>query len=182
MKTDVVLSNECVVLRRYRASDVQAVYEAARESIAELTPWFAWAHEQSSIQEAELFITNQAIWWDDGSVYNFAITDRTTGAYCGGCLLNHINRGDRFANMAYWVRTSWTGKGIATAAARLVAHYGFEHLGLHRVEIIAAKENLASIRVAEKVGAVREGVLRRRITVRDKVYDAVLFSLIPGDM
>ncbi len=148
----------------------------------ELAPWFAWCHENYTRGEAEKFIRDQSAWWDQGEVYNFAITDRKTGSYCGGCLLNNINLGDRLANMAYWVRTSWTRKGIASASARLVARYGFEHLGLHRVEIIAARENLASIRVAEKAGAIKEGELRSRITVRGKVYDAVLFSILPGDL
>ena len=97
-------------------------------------------------------------------------------------LLNNINRGDRFANLAYWVRSSWTSRGVATASSRLIAGFGFDHLGLNRVEIVVAKENLASIRVAEKAGAKREGELRSRITVRDSVYDAVLFSLIPQDL
>jgi len=35
---------------------------------------------------------------------------------------------------------------------------------------------------AEKAGATREGILRNRLVVRDKVYDAVMFSLIPGDL
>jgi RimJ/RimL family protein N-acetyltransferase len=45
-----------------------------------------------------------------------------------------------------------------------------------------AQENMASIRVAEKAGAKKEGELRRRITVRDRMYDAVLFSLVPEDL
>jgi ribosomal-protein-serine acetyltransferase len=80
------------------------------------------------------------------------------------------------------VRSRWAGRGIATASARLVAGFGFEHLGLNRVEIVAAQENVASIRVAEKAGARKEGRLRRRITVRDRIYDAVLFSLIPEEL
>jgi len=80
------------------------------------------------------------------------------------------------------VRSSWTSRGVATASSRLIAGFGFDHLGLNRVEIVVAKENLASIRVAEKAGAKREGELRSRITVRDSVYDAVLFSLIPQDL
>jgi RimJ/RimL family protein N-acetyltransferase len=80
------------------------------------------------------------------------------------------------------VRSTWTGKGIATASARLIAGFGFEHLGLNRVEIVVAQENPASIRVAKKAGARKEGELRRRITLRDRVYDAVLLSLIPEDL
>jgi len=57
------------------------------------------------------------------------------------------------------VRTSQTGQGIATAAVRLVAQCAFEDLGLRRLELLIAVDNLASRRVAEKVGATFEGAL-----------------------
>ena len=55
--------------------------------------------------------------------------------------------------------TGQTGQGIATAAVRLIARFGFEDLGLQRLELLVAADNLASRRVAEKVGARFEGVL-----------------------
>jgi RimJ/RimL family protein N-acetyltransferase len=83
--------------------------------------------------------------------------------------------------LGYWVRSRRRGQGIAARAARLVARFGFERLGLLRAEIVVAVGNTASLRAAEKSGAQREGVLRNRITVRDKIYDAVMYSLIPQD-
>ena len=178
----IILSDGYILLRRYHERDVNDVYEAVCESCLDLYPWFAWCHENFSLEEAEQFIKDQSSWWEEGEVYNFAITDQGRGTYFGGCVLNNINQGDRLANIAYWVRSGWARRGIATASVKLAANYGFEHLGLNRLEIVVAKENVASIRVAEKVGAKREGELRRRITVRDQVYDAFLYSLIPGDI
>jgi len=85
------------------------------------------------------------------------------------------------ANMAYWVRASRAGEGIATIAANLVARYSFEKLGLHRIEIVVSKENAASLRIAEKLGAVREGLLRNRLQVQGSPCDAYMHSLIPKD-
>jgi RimJ/RimL family protein N-acetyltransferase len=120
--------------------------------------------------------------WRDGDVYNFAITDLSTQSFLGGCLLNHINHKDRIANLSYWIRSSWTGKGVATAASRLIATYGFKNLTLNRIEIVMSIRNKASIRVAEKLGAVREGALRRRICLHSTVHDAWMYSLIPDDL
>ncbi len=50
------------------------------------------------------------------------------------------------------------------------------------MDLVIATGNKRSIRVAEKVGALREGMLRNRIVVRDKVYDALMFSLISDDL
>src|SRR5438132_390407 len=81
----------------------------------------------------------------------------------GGCGINQRIRKDRMANLGYWVRTSATRRGIATAAVRLATEYAFEHTDLLRLEIVVAITNIASRRVAEKVGAVREGIAHDRI-------------------
>ena len=80
------------------------------------------------------------------------------------------------------MRTSRTKRGVASAAVRLLAQFGFEKLKLNRIEVKAAVGNTASQRVAEKVRAKREGILRNHMVVRDHVYDMVVFSLIPEDL
>jgi len=67
---------------------------------------------------------------------------------------------------------------LATPATRLVAAWGFANTKLNRLEILASVRNLASIRVAEKAGGVREGVLRSRLLLHGQPHDAVIFSII----
>jgi len=105
-----------------------------------------------------------------------------TNAFIGGSGLNQINQQYQIGNLGYWVRTSCTGQGVATRAVRLLARFGFEELGLGRIEIVAAVGNTASQRVAEKAGAHREGVLRRRLFLHDEYHDAVMYSLITEDL
>lgn len=83
--------------------------------------------------------------------------------------------------MYYWVRTGHTKRGIATRAVRLLAQFGCETLALQRIEIVVPMGHTASIRVAEKAGAWREGILRNRVILHDVVHDAVMFSLVPHD-
>jgi RimJ/RimL family protein N-acetyltransferase len=177
-----MFSDGFVLIRPYRSGDAGAIYEAVRESIPDLSLWVAWCHAYYSIDEAKFFLKMQAEWWKEGRVYNFAVTYVEDGAFLGGCVLNRIDRTNRFANLSYWVRSSRIRQGVASAGSLLVARFGFEELGLNRIEIVAATSNFASLRVAEKLGATREGILRNRITVRDKVHDAVMFSLIPEDL
>ena len=82
----------------------------------------------------------------------------------------------------YWVRTRHIGRGIAPAAVKLLARFAFDQLSLNRVEIVVALENAKSRRVAEKVGARQEGILRKRIAVRGTVHDAVMYSLVAEDL
>ena len=85
------------------------------------------------------------------------------------------------ANLSYQIRTSRTGEGIASEAARLVAQYGFQELGLQRIEVVVAVDNAPSLRVAEKIGAFREGLLRNRLRIKGSPRDAYMHSLIPSD-
>ena len=117
--------------------------------------------------------------WSEGIEYDFVKLDVKNDSFPGGCAVDQINRKHNFANLGYWVRTSQEGKGIVTAALRLISRFGFETLSFTHLEIVAAVQNKASQRVAEKVGAVRDGIHRNCHVVRGKIYDSVMFSLIP---
>ncbi len=172
-RTDAV-----VELRPPTAGDVDDLYAAVNESRPELETWMAWCHPGYRRADAADWLRLAEQSWANGNEYSFVILDRTTGAALGTCGLNAIDPVNRWANLGYWVRTPATGRGVATRAATLVADFGFTELGLHRIEILAATGNAPSQHVASRVGAVREGVLRRRLHVNETTHDAVVFSLI----
>jgi RimJ/RimL family protein N-acetyltransferase len=72
---------------------------------------------------------------------------------------------------------------VTTRALRLLCRYGLDELALGRLELVADRDNAASIRVAEKVGFRREGVLRSHLLHPDgSRHDSVMFSLLPGEL
>ncbi len=171
-----------MLLRRYRMEDEDALFEAVRESIPELAEWMFWCHPGYSKDESRAWLERRDAEWEQGSSYDYAMVDAESGRLLGGCGLNAVNKLYRMANLGYWVRTGAARRGVATAAARALAELGFQELGLTRIEIVVATGNAASQRVAEKVGAVREGVLRNRLQVANRLQDAVMFSMVPGDL
>lgn len=179
---EVELTNSIITLRPHRPKDIEPCFEAVRESINELSPWMWWCNSKYSIEETRTFIESRPEAWEKGTEYAFAIIDSNDGYYMGNCGLNHINLTDKIANLGYWVRTSRSGHGVATSATLIVSQFAFKTLGLNRLEIIVATDNQRSIRVAEKAGALREGILRKRIIVGENVYDAFIFSIIPDDL
>jgi RimJ/RimL family protein N-acetyltransferase len=182
MEKEVELTNGSVLLRPYRPSDVDSLYEAVWESMTELSLWMPWCHADYSKEESRAWIESCVAKWTRGAEYNFVITDAKEVYFLGGCGLNRVSLSRRLANLGYWVRSRCTGKGVATASARLVAHFGFDELELSQIKIAAAISNEASLRVAEKIGATRGGILRDRFVIDDTVYDAAMFSLIPQDL
>jgi ribosomal-protein-serine acetyltransferase len=169
-------------IRRFLAGDAGALYEAADESRRELSVWMPWCHASYARSESEAFAQSCQAEWEKGEHYSFVIHDADTGLFLGGIGLNFINRAHKFANLGYWVRTSRTRRGVASTAVRLVAQFGLGELGFNRLEIVTAAGNEASQRVAEKAGARREGLLRRRLLIHGQPHDAVMFSLVLEDL
>jgi RimJ/RimL family protein N-acetyltransferase len=172
--------NQRVAIRPYEDTDASEMSVAARESVAEVSPWMPWCHSEYSVADAAAWVRTTRGGHADGSMYDFAIMD-ANGSYAGGCGVNHINRMDRFANLGYWVRTSLAGRGIAPAAVLQLISWTFANTTLNRVEIVVAVDNVRSQRVAEKVGAHRDAVLKKRVMVRGLPSEAVLYSVVRPD-
>ena len=167
-------------IRPYAEDDAALLFEAATESIDTVYRWLPWCHPGYRLEEARAWVAEQTAAYAKGEEYEFVIVS-PSGGFAGGCGIDLIDRTNRRANLGYWVRSSEAGRGAATDAARLAASWAFETLDLIRIEILAAVGNVRSQRVAEKAGAIREGVLRSRLLLHGVPHDAVLFSILrPG--
>jgi RimJ/RimL family protein N-acetyltransferase len=168
-----------VGIRRFQADDAAPLYAAARESIQELCHWMVWCHPDYSLDDARTFIGKCLADSEQGTRYSFAIYSQEGGAgLLGSVGLSRVDRTHRLANLGYWVRTPQTGKGVGAAAARLAARFAFEELGLNRLEIIIPVGNRACIRIAEKLEAHFEGLLKKRLMLHGKPCDALGYSLL----
>jgi len=169
-----------VIIRPCSADDASAMYEAVRESLAELIRWMPWCHPDYSLQEARSWLRVQVQAFHERKWFEFAIVD-AGGRYLGQCGLNQFDEMNRRCNLGYWVRTGAARRGVATRAALLLRDWAFAHTSLVRLEIVVADGNHASVRVAEKAGAVREAVLRDRLILHGAPVDALMFSFVRPD-
>jgi RimJ/RimL family protein N-acetyltransferase len=97
--------------------------------------------------------------WDDGSRAGFAIRARD-GGFLGFAAFVELNLERREGELGYMVAPAARGRGIAPRAVALLTRWGFDELGLIRLELRIDAQNLASERVAERSGYRRDGVLR----------------------
>ena len=174
---DVQLTDGRVRLRAPVPSDVDALVESVSRSLPELEPWMPWATRDYDRAVGMKWITGEL----DAKAHSFVIVD-TDGTFAGTCGLNGIDELNRSANLGYWLDSGRTGRGLATAATKLLAVHALRRLDLHRVEIVMAVDNVASRRVAERAGATYEGRLRNRLLLHGVHHDAHSFSLIPTDL
>jgi RimJ/RimL family protein N-acetyltransferase len=178
MTLKTTFTDSRVVIRPFCSEDVPLLFEAARESVRELSIWMPWCSPDYSLEDSRKFVRSRAEEWEKGEHYSFVVAEPGTGRFLGGVGLNFFNRVHNFANLGYWVRSSQTRRGVASSAVRLAARFGFEELKLERLEIVAALDNHASQRVADKAGAQREGILRRRLLIHGQYHDAAMFSIV----
>jgi RimJ/RimL family protein N-acetyltransferase len=84
----------------------------------------------------------------------------------------------RTANFGYWLAQAHWGKGIATASSRALLAYAFSKTEFVRLEAPVFAWNPASMRVLEKVGFVREGILRNSVFKDGQLIDSVMYSSV----
>jgi ribosomal-protein-serine acetyltransferase len=167
-------------IRPYTTEDIPAAYEAIMASVHEIQPFLPWCHPGFTLHESRTWVETQVAQFQAGNVFEFVIV-ANDGGLLGGCGLNSIDWENRRANLGYWVRSSVTRRGVATTATRLLAQWGFDNTKLNRLELVISTKNRASLRVATKAGAVREGTLRSRLLLHGETHDAEVFSFIRRD-
>jgi ribosomal-protein-alanine N-acetyltransferase len=82
------------------------------------------------------------------------------------------------AEMGYDLNPAFWGKGIMTEALSAIIQYGFDKMGLHRIEVLISHHNKRSQKLIRRLGFKREGVLRDHYFVEGRFSDDVIFSLL----
>jgi RimJ/RimL family protein N-acetyltransferase len=120
--------------------------------------------------------------WLAGQRADFTIREAATDAYAGEIGLYYEQPPTRQAMIGYDVAPGFRRRGFATRAVRLVAAWGFEHVGLARLVAGTEPGNVGSQRVLEGVGFVREGVERSRLPAVDGGrLDNYAYALLPDE-
>ena len=173
-RLDRPLTDAVVELRPLAHRDIAAIDAASRD--ADIVRWLGRSERAAEDQLRE---AQQA--WESGKAAIFAICEVGKDTCLGVVILKAGPAGR--ADAGYWVLPEYRGRGLASRGLRLVAEWALRELPIGRVQLWTHPENIASQRVAEQAGFVREGVLRAYGEERNGVRaDAVFFSLIPRDL
>ena len=170
------LADGVVRLRRLEDGDVAAIAAACVDpEIARFTTEIPQPYTE---EDARAYVAFAATEWVTGQRRPFAIAAAGDGAFFGVIDVRLCEVG----SIGYWVAPSARGRGVATRALALLSRWAVTEGGVERLELTTHPENIASQRVAEKCGFVREAVLRSHIRFREGRRDSVLFSLLPSDL
>jgi RimJ/RimL family protein N-acetyltransferase len=169
----MTLRGEAVILRPWSERDIPAILASIDDP--DILHWIPVIPRPYTLADARAFVNDEI----GLGPHQFAIVvdDRVVGSI--GMRVNDNGTG----HVGYWCARSERGRGIVPDALRTISRYGFDELGLGRMELITDPDNRSSQRVAEKVGYQREGVLRSHLLHPDgRRRDSVMFSLLPGEL
>jgi RimJ/RimL family protein N-acetyltransferase len=118
---------------------------------------------------------------DAGAGAEFVIADPAEDRLLGAVNLFGIDRHSRRGELGIWLAQAARGRGLGSASLALMLDLMFAHLGLQRAEMTATPENTVLLRVAERLGFAREGLLRSRNLVRGRRVDVVALGLLADE-
>ena len=171
-------TGEKVKLREYKKEDVKPAqsYVNNPEVKRLLTPGIPFPN---TLEDEEKWVESLSATKD---VYSFAIETLQDNKYIGGCGINSIDWKNSVALVGIFIgdKDYW-GKGYGTEAVKKVVDFGFNVIGLNRIEAFITPENYGSIKVLKKLNFIEEGIVRERDLIKGKLEDGVIMAMLKRD-
>jgi ribosomal-protein-alanine N-acetyltransferase len=177
------LKGERVTLRMPVSGDYREWAKLRGESRAFLEPWEPrWAPDELEKPAWRYRLKRYREDFARGTAIAFFIFETKSGKLLGGLTLGNIRHGvARSGHIGYWIGEKYAGQGYMADALELLAQHAFDTMRLHRIEAACIPGNTRSIRVLEKAGFTREGLLRSYLKINGGWQDHYLYALIAGD-
>jgi ribosomal-protein-alanine N-acetyltransferase len=170
-----VLETERLVLRQACQADVRAFLQVAQdEAVMRYYGVEPYQSEQQAVKEIEW----QHRIFAEGTGVHWVITERDQGLYLGDAGYCEMKERHRRAEVGYKLARACWRRGMISEALTAVLGYGFESMGLNRVEALVDPRNAASAGLLQKLGFAQEGVLREYEYERGAFIDLFMMSLL----
>lgn len=170
-----------VELRLIRTRDARVLQQELLSNRGWLQPWEATIPNGAASFDMRVSIRRLLQQYRDGGGYPFVM--EYDGEIAGQLNVWGVARGSLCsATIGYWVSERFAGHGITPTAVALATDAAFIEYGLHRMEICIRPENVASLRVVQKLGFRYEGLRRRYIHIDGDWRDHYAFALTREDV
>lgn len=174
----VTLSTPRLILRPIREEDANALF--AIWSDAEAMRYFSFP-VMHHLKEATERMARKAKRTAEGDALILALTLHATGEVIGDCTLCRLDLANRRAEIGFCLQRPYWGRGYMREAVSALLDHAFDTLNLHRIEADIDPRNNASAGLLERLGFVREGLLRERWRVGEEISDSALYGLLERD-
>ncbi|MBN3526741.1 GNAT family N-acetyltransferase [Paenibacillus apiarius] len=175
MKSFPILETDRLRLRQLRAEDAQELYHYFSQD--EVTQYYD-LESFVEMRQAEELIANWNRRYEEQQGIRWGITYKPDDVIIGTCGFHNWFKDHRKAEIGYELTPEYWRQGIMTEAIAQVMKFGFEEMGLHRIEAFIDPDNISSRKLLEKAGLREEGRLRECFYEKGQFVDAVIFSIL----
>lgn len=177
MPSDRIISNQFVTLKPLTLNDAGRYFHIGKEAAI----WTYLSTEPfESLEDAEAWVTGMLRRSGDAGDISYSVYDNGTGKLAGSSSYLDIRENHAGLEIGFtWYGKAFQKTHINTATKLALFQNAFETLGFNRVQLQTDSRNLASQRAIERLGAAKEGVLRKHKIYPDGyVRDSVVYSVI----
>lgn len=169
------LETSRLLLRRIRPTDARDMYDYAKRP--EVTKYLTWfSHDSLAYTEEYLHYLQKA--YKQGTFYDWGLELKENGRFIGTCGFTAIDEDSNFAEVGYVLHPEYHGQGLMTEALKEVIRFGFEVLCVERIEAKHMEGNERSAAVMKRCGMQHEGLLRRRMIIKNNYESIHLYSIL----
>ena len=176
---NISLESERTLLRPLTKDDEAALQEIANDE----SLWIYGISDLSQPGELKKYIATAVADRMKGICAIWVVIDKKTGNIAGCTRLADISWKDERGQIGWtWIGSDFQGSGLNRDMKFLILKYGFETLGLNRIELKADERNHRSRQAILGIGATREGVLREHIKLHDgNIRNTVYYSILRAE-
>ncbi len=174
LKIDV--ESELELINQSHADELFDLVDDNREYLKE---WLPWLDNNRYFQNTIDFIKISQIQYERNETVQFALMYK--GKVAGVVGYHRIDWLNRSTSIGYWLGEQYQGKGLITKSCSKVLDYSFDRMGLNRIEIRCATENLKSRAIPKRLGFKEEGLIREAEWLYDHFVDHVVYGMLESE-
>jgi ribosomal-protein-serine acetyltransferase len=167
------------IIRTWKPDDAEKLFRLTDNNRKYLEPWLDWIHKVKEEDDSKRFIEDSIQKYQDKVSMEMGIWENDVLIGCIG--LHGLSERARRANVGYWLGNEYSGQGIMTKSVKSLIDYSFNKLNLNRIGVEIATENKKSLAVAERLGFVKEGVIRQYEFINNRFLDYVVLSKLKSE-
>lgn len=172
------LETDRLILRKMTLADAEAVFAYASDP--EVTRYVIWDTHRT-IEDSKAFLELAVGKYENGGEPDWGIVYKGDHRFIGTCGFAGWKAEHARAEMGFVVSREYWGRGLMPEAVGAMIAFGFERMGLNRIEARCIAENAASARVMEKAGMTYEGTLRQREFIKGAYRDMKLYAILRSE-
>ena len=171
--------NPGLSLRLLSEVDANAPFRLVEQNRSHLRQWLPWLDTSTKVEHTREFIKGTMRRYEDSA--GFVCSVLFQGSIVGVIGHNSIDKTNRISYPGYWLSQSHTGRGIMTCAMRSLIEHAFAELHLNRIDIRVAVGNKKSQAIPDRLGFVKEGVIRQAEWLYDRFVGHTVNGLLRSD-